>query len=190
MLEASVTAHLETKAVQIIDFHGMSIVVVENGGIKYMAAKPLVELAAVQWKRARNTLFSDDNATLYGTKELTTPVFDDFRTPRDTKKAVYIRLDRSTLFLARVNTAQMRANGKEEAADALLKLQIEWAEALHNYETNGVAVKVQQRDKDMFGLIYKLDNVKNAQLRLIYAQQLNEKFGINIPLANQGSLEV
>jgi hypothetical protein len=182
--------NLETTATRLINFHGLTLAVVEHESIEYIAAKPLVDLTGIQWTRARKTLFSDDNAILYATKELNMPIFDGFGIPRDTKTAVYIRLDRSTMFLARVNTAQMRANGKENAADALLKLQIEWAEALHNYETNGIAFKTQQRDKDMFGLISKLDSVRNLELKKVYAEQLNEKFGINIPIGKQQSLEV
>jgi Mor family transcriptional regulator len=180
----------KTIATRLINFHGLTLAVVEHENIEYIAAPPLVDLTGIQWTRARKTLFSDDNAILYGTKELNRPIFDGFGIPRDTKTAVYIRLDRSTMFLARVNTAQMRANGKENAADQLLKLQIEWAEALHSYETNGVAFKTQQRDKDIFGLLSKLDSVRNVELKKIYAQQLNEKFGIDIPFGNQQSLAV
>jgi len=45
------------------------------------------------------------------------------------------------MFMARINTAHVRAKGKAATADWLLKLQIEWADVLHRYETHGIAVK-------------------------------------------------
>jgi hypothetical protein len=73
--------NLETTATRLINFHGLTLAVVEHESIEYIAAKPLVDLTGIQWTR----LFSDDNAILYGTKELNRPVFDGFGIPRDTK---------------------------------------------------------------------------------------------------------
>ena len=115
-------------------------------------------LCGIHWKSAKVTLKSGDNAVLYGTTSLLPPKIDGVgsaSTPQN--EVVYIRLDRSRIFLARVSTAQMRAQGNVVAAETLLALQIEWAEALHSYETNGIAVKRGRReDLGDLGLLYKL----------------------------------
>lgn len=68
-----------------------------------------------------------------------------------------MRLDRARFFLARVNTAQIRVHGSTDTADFLLALQIEWAEALHQYETIGVAVKKGHKDTQAeLATLYKL----------------------------------
>ena len=59
------------------------------------------------------------------------------------------------MFLARISTANMRSKGNEDGAAAVLALQIEWAEALHAYETHGMAIKKGHREglSELMGLI-------------------------------------
>ena len=142
-----------TQPVNFIRFHGLTLLVVEHEGVEYVAARPLADLCGMDWKGAKRSLKSDDNAVLYGTRALSPPRIDgvgeagfpqsdgESSAIASRREVVYIRLDRSRMFLARVSTANMRARGNVSAADALLALQIEWAEALHAYETTGVAVK-------------------------------------------------
>jgi hypothetical protein len=135
--------NLNTKAKQLIDFHSITMVVVEHEGIDYIAVRPIVELLGTNWDSARKALFTGDNPDLYGLKELNRPVLDGFGGDIAAKKALYIRLDRSTMYLSRVDTSKMRAHGNVKAADNLLQLQIEWAEALHSYESSGISVKAR-----------------------------------------------
>lgn len=135
-----------TKPVNFIHFHGLTLLVVECDGVEYVPARPLCDLAGMDWKGARRSLFEPDNATLYGSAELEEPVFDALRGLKSPQKQVCIRLDRGRMFLARIHTSRMRANGNEAAADQLLALQVEWAEALHAYESHGIAVKKGKRD--------------------------------------------
>jgi hypothetical protein len=134
-----------TQPVNFIRFHGLTLLVVEHEGVEYIAARPIADLCGMDWKGAKRSLKSDDNAVLYGTRALLPPRIDgvgEASFPQTaSREAIYIRLDRARMFLARVSTAQMRAQGNVSAADALLALQIEWAAALHAYETTGVAVK-------------------------------------------------
>jgi hypothetical protein len=134
------------QVVGIINFHGLTLWVVDHEGTEYIPARALVNLAGTDWKTARNGLFSGDAPKLFGTMELINPVFNDDPGAYAPKKQPYIRLDRSRLYMARINTSRMRVNNNEDAADALLALQIEWAEALHSYETTGVAVKNTRLD--------------------------------------------
>jgi hypothetical protein len=173
--------NLKTQPVNFIRFHGLPLLVVENNGVEYVEVKPLNDLIGMNWRRTSDTVRGDDNAALYGTRALIPPTFNEFAPssdrdipdPRGRKNAatmgdedvdapeisarstrIYIRLDRARMFLARVNTAQMRVQGNANAADALLALQTEWASALHSYETNGVAVKKAGREAraDLQGL--------------------------------------
>lgn len=144
-----------TTPVNFIRFHGMTLLVVAHDGVEYIEARPLCDLAGMYWKSARRTLFSPENAKLYGTSELFSPVFGVSETNIGPQEAVHIRLDRARMFLARINTARMKAHGNVDAAEALLELQIEWAEALHAYETDGVAIKRGNREAraELIGLI-------------------------------------
>ena len=135
-----------SRVVGIINFHGLTLWVLDHEGADYIPARALVNLAGTDWKTARNGLFSGDAPKLFGTIELINPVFNDDPGAYAPKKQPYIRLDRSRMYLARINTGRMRVNNNEDAADRLLNLQIEWAEALHSYETTGVAVKNTKLD--------------------------------------------
>lgn len=178
-----------SKFVHVIPFHGIDLWVVEYEGVEYVPAKPLAEIAKVEWKRGRKTFFSGDNPKLYGTKELENPVFNGDSTPYGRKKQVYIRLDRSTMYLARVNTARMRVNNKVEAADKLLALQLEWAGALHDYETKGVARKRGRTDR-LSLMMTRLEKMNNSTMKTILAREINEEFDIHIPLADQNELKL
>lgn len=144
------------RVVNIINFHGLTLWVVEAEGVEYVYAKPLSDLAGLDWRRSKRTITEEEYVTLYGTKMLKHPVFvaegGSGATPSD---GLYIRLDRARMYLARINTRNMKAKGNVEAAEALLQLQIEWAEALHQYETNGVAYKREKKDGQarLMGLI-------------------------------------
>jgi hypothetical protein len=140
-------SNLQTQAVNFIRFHGLTLLVVEHEGVEYVPLKPLSDLAGIDWRNTKRAAFEPDNVTLLGVRSLNPPVFaapggDITPTP----EAIYIRLDRARMYLARINTARMRAHGKEEAAELLLQLQVEWAEALHAYESHGIAVKKGKRD--------------------------------------------
>jgi len=154
------------KVVNIINFHGLTLWVISYEDIEYICAKPLADLAGIDWRSAKKTLFDEDNAVLYGSKWLKHPVFASqggASTPRD--EGLYVRLDRSRMYLARIKTNQMKAQGKVEAAEALLNLQIEWAEALHDYETQGIAVKsskIEARRKEEISLTSLLKHRKEA----------------------------
>lgn len=130
-----------TNVINILDFHGSNLVVVEHEGIDHVYAKRISDLVNLDWRTQKKQILSDDSTVLLGTKELMHPVFalgDELKPPT---KGVYIRLDRVIAFLFRVNTGRMKANNNVEAAERLLELQVEWAEALHNYETKGFAIK-------------------------------------------------
>lgn len=59
---------------------------------------------------------------------------------------LHILFERAQMFLARVNTGQMRGKGNDSAANYLLTLQIEWAQVLHKYEMGDVVSKKGRKD--------------------------------------------
>lgn len=135
------------KVVGIINLHGLTIWVIDHEGTEYIYAKPLADLAGIDWRSAKKTIQDGDNATLYATKWLKPPVFTaEGGTSTPAQEVLCIKLDRARMYLARINTKMMRGKGAEDAANALLALQIEWAEALHGYETTGMAVKNTRLD--------------------------------------------
>lgn len=187
-----------TKPVNFIHFHGITLLVVQHEGIEYVNAKVLNDLIGLNWRRIKETIQGGDNAVLYGTTRLITPNFEELEAPRGlqtptseggtegqaTEKqsprgTLHIRLDRSRMFLARVNTNAMRVNNNVAAADALLALQIEWADALHNYETHGVAAKANVRatQQQLMGLMKARTLAKpteQAAFTALIAQLLTE----------------
>lgn len=137
-----------TRVVNLINFHGLTLWVMEHEGTEYIQAKPLADLAGVDWRGAKRTLQESHNLILYGTKWLDSPVFSaEGGTASPGKPILCVRLDRSRIYVARINTRLMASKGQTEAAEALLQLQIEWAEALHRYETDGVAYKKAEKEE-------------------------------------------
>lgn len=167
-----------TRAVALITFHGLSLVVAEHKGVEYINSKPLAGLAGIHWKTAKRTLSTEANSHLYGTQELQHPVFEALGSLKTPETGLYIRLDRAHMFLARIDTARMKANGSIEAADKLLALQVEWAEALHSYETHGVAYKKAQGDgiTRLINLIKTRNTTRDAQEQQALSYLIQQQF--------------
>jgi hypothetical protein len=68
-------------------------------------------------------------------------IIADFCSDDAQKDTVFIHLRRVYMFLARISVANIKAKGNMSAAEYMLGLQEEWADALHDYETDGIAVK-------------------------------------------------
>ena len=58
------------KPVSLLPFHGMYLLVVEAQGVQYVPFRPVVDLLGLDWRMARRTAFSADNAELYALQEL------------------------------------------------------------------------------------------------------------------------
>lgn len=132
--------------VGLIRFHGMNLWTVQHDGDEYILAKPLADVAGMDWRSAKKAISAGDNTILYGTRTLRPPVFAGVGGASTPQQGLYIRLDRARMFLARIQTNQMRAQGNVDAANALLELQIEWAGVLHDYETKGYAIKAEHSE--------------------------------------------
>lgn len=134
----------------VISFHGLNLIVAESKNTEYVYLKNITDLIGIDWRSAKNTAFESDNSILYGTTWFQSPNIASVvgnNTPRS--KGVWIRLDRAHFFLARLNTAKIRSKGNLKAAEYLLELQIEWAEAINSYENNGYAIKQATKESQL-----------------------------------------
>lgn len=196
-----------------IEFHGMTLLVVQNGGIKYIEAKPLTELLGMDWHSARRTILSGDNEILYGTKRLMSAQFNVLggnSTPKDevtplsneeneTKTTplsgvLHIRFERAQMFLSRVNTSQMRNKGNELAANYLLALQIEWAQVLNKYDMDNTTIKKGNREdrSDLLGLIKARNTTTHPAERAVLTSMIADAcaaLGYPLPADPQLSLQ-
>ena len=185
-----------TQPVSFINFHGLNLLVARHQGIDYIEAKPICDLAGVNWKTASRTLQEGDNAVLYGSQRLIPPQIaglGGLKTPEE--GVLYLRLDRARMYLARISTDRMRANGNAEGAEKVLALQTEWAEALHAYETQGIAVKSTRNSqiREINGLLRSIHLAKAPDIRAALEQLLREELaalGAAVIPSRQGELTV
>ena len=146
------------------------------------------------------TLEDGSNGILGGDISPQNAVFDDEmdeNLPSNAKhnsliNMVCIRLDRVTMYLARVNTSRLRSHGNISSADYLLALQQEWADALHSYEAYGVVVKTTFANniKELKTLVGIQSKLNDPQQKSIISRQIDTALGLQRPtepdLFNQG----
>ncbi|MCI1091764.1 hypothetical protein MOQ21_10615 [Stenotrophomonas maltophilia] len=166
------------RATSLLTFQGITMVLIELQGVEYIQLKPLSELACIDWRNTKKAIQGEDQSVLFGPKWISPPVLDGVggaSTPL--RDALYIRFDRAHLFLARISTAQMRAQGNVAAADHLLALQIEWAGVLHRYETQGFAAKSGRVAvlRDLLHTAKIRDGIKDPRERLAFTARLHEE---------------
>jgi len=165
------------KLVDLFHFMGFphAIYKFEEDDELYLQSKGLVDQVSLDWKSQRLKLLDGDNRILFGVKNFISipdsdgvnPVKNDVLPPSRgrqrlknkpkasflmPKEGVYQRLNRVQLWIARLSTSQMRALGNSKAADEIFELQDEWGDALHSYETHGLAIKdskAQAMSRDM-----------------------------------------
>ncbi len=184
-----------------IKFHGSIIFTYQVGDTRYIPIKPISDTIGIDWRNIKRNLNDTDNQHLYGVLRISAPIIDNLgghMTPqtelnngvqdsseqKSSEKSVFtnilcIRFDRVQMFLARVNTSRVRSNGNVETADFLLKLQVEWAEVLHQYEHHGIAIKKSQYEntrhlKSLVDIYKKLDTPEERSLVL---QQIKQALG-------------
>lgn len=185
-----------THASNLIRFHGLTMLLVEHEGVEYIPLKPLSDLAGIDWRNTKKAAQGEDQAALYAPKWILPPVLaGEGGASTPSREALYIRFDRAHMYLARINTAQMRAQGNVAAADQLLILQKEWANVLHRYETHGIAVKASRVSalRDLLGAAKIRDSLADPRERIAFTHLLHEEMrAVGLPLdildAPQGRL--
>ena len=58
------------RPVSLLPFHGLMLTVLTAQGVQYVPFRPVVSLLGLDWKMARRTASTTDNAELYGLQEL------------------------------------------------------------------------------------------------------------------------
>lgn len=187
---------------KIINFHNLNLLVYKFKDVEYVPAKAITDAIGIDWRNVKRNFEAEDNKVLYGVFRVITPKIDNLgglKTPdtpllggdmvaTDTEIAensqfldiLCMRLDRVQMYLARVNTSRIRANGNEDAADYLLSLQTEWAQALHSYETHGIAIKSSlfnnTKQLKLLSDIYR--SLNDKQQKHVVSQQIDACLGI------------
>jgi hypothetical protein len=183
-----ITTDDTARITDIIYFHGVTLQVITYNGIKYVTARTLVELAGLDWRTAKRSLLDEENVLLYAIKLFKSPIIaaqgGNVTTPED---VIHIQLDRAHFYLARINTKIMKGKGNIEAAKALLKLQIEWAQVLHDYETKGIATKDKNKNDtaELMNLM-KLRQMANEIEKPAFTHLLHQKMiELGLPISQQ-----
>lgn len=174
------------KQVGQVDFEGMTLNVYRYQNHKYVKLRPIVEMLGLTWKSAREAVFTADNSDLYGVNQFISSPADTFFGEQGqfsppyggenevSKLPVYILLERVEIYLARVSTGRMRANGKEKAANKLLSLQKEWATILHLYN-KGETVSKGTDKRTLVSLVNAVGNVKDPNRRQALEQIIDDE---------------
>jgi len=123
-----------------IRFHGLKMMTVAHEGQEYVAVRPICELIGVDWRGQKRVLEEAYKVQLYGIYWLFPPEIDGFSELKFAPNC-YIRVNRVEAFLFGINPKRVQVNGNPNAAQWLMDLQHEWANALHAYETHGIAMK-------------------------------------------------
>lgn len=155
-----------------IEYAGLQLPVVKNeSGIDCVPIKPICDLFGLKWETQRtkiSELFYSEYLGVCTLKALVcTPVkggADD-----QVREHTFLRLDRVAAFLMTINPDRVRAAGNEEGAAFLKAKLIEWADALHDYETFGSAHNPRHAESRLAmqraNTIANISRMKDARLR-------------------------
>lgn len=152
--------------------------------------KPICDEIGLDWSSQRRKLLADDylikrlGLILGGDIPLLVAQLGIKRDP------VLIRLDRVTAFLNTINPQKVRSHGNTSAAEWLEAKHSEWDDVLHQYETYGTTSNSEVKAFKIVDALAKIDRMKNATMRQISSQQLNEEFDLSIPISKQETLNV
>lgn len=161
-----------------------------DDGHQRVPLKPISDQVGLDWKTQKRKLLADDYlADRFGL------IMGEARLPQmaalGLKRDKYlIRMDRVTAFLNTLSPRNITARGNQEAADWLKAKHSEWDDALHAYETLGVATKPRGGAIDAVSVIRKIDLIKDPVLKRVAALRANEDYGLDIPVGKQQGLEV
>ena len=164
---------------------GNEIRTIEINGVAYVSARGTTGVFNLDWRTQKRLLEDKDSIILYGVIDLSSPDYresgltitgkngdenadilsKDSGYRADRSDVIFIRMDRAMMFIAQVSTANMRAKGNHEGADALLAKRIEFAQALHDYETLGIAINRNHFGADEMRRKQRLTVAKLIQIK-------------------------
>jgi len=149
----------------IMNFDNRPHITYTMGDTQYISMRPLIDQIGLDWRGQKRGLLDDDSVLFYGTLLLedgkivqapckydlkndvlpnhdseNSPIIANFCSDETQKDTVFIRLRRVQMYIARISIGHVRGRGNESSAEYLLSLHEEWADALYDYETTGVAI--------------------------------------------------
>lgn len=155
----------------VLDGHVIRTIEIEE--VPYISARGIVEVFNLDFRKQKKQLLEPDSVILYGVIDISTPefaIFANLGSPKtgrhvDLDDNVFLRMDRAMMFIARVSTANMRANGNIKGANAILALQLKFAQALHDFQMMGIAINrdhIAQSNADVAKI--------NSIVKMVYAK--------------------
>lgn len=146
----------------IIEYAGLQLQIAKNAsGEDVTPLKPISDLFGVQWEAQRRKI---TDTTFYNSYfGVCTPTL--WGAGGQKREQTCILLSRVAAYLMTLNPTLVRAKGNESGADFLEEKLNEWADALHDYEAFGVAIKGQKNTEAQLELARI-----NSAIRLIAAK--------------------
>lgn len=195
-----------TKITMIINYAGLQLPVHKSPtGEDITPLKPIVDLFGLIWQDQRSKIINSDfyRNHLGIFEQARTNIQVGISLPTDDHKVtsnptylpeVFIRVDRVAAYLMTINPERVRSQGNITSADFLEQKITEWSDALHDYESLGIAVNlnhhknqeaINKRRREFVQMI----NVQNKTQNPIYRhavdqliKQMAEDLNINIQL--------
>lgn len=140
-------------------------------GVEIVPFKPLVAIFGLDWTTQYNKVNGPWLSRFLGVCVGLMPYAAD-----QTREQVCIRLDRVAAYLMTISPDRVRVNGAEDVADFLEAKLTEWADALHDYESFGVAHNPRHADALLAlrraNAIAKAASIKDARVRALALAEL------------------
>jgi len=162
-----------------IEYAGLTLPVVKNeAGVDCVPLKPLCDLFSLKWESQRMKVSETFYAEYLGVSVQKAWVATPLKggASGEFQEQTCIRLDRVAAFMMTISPVRVRANGNEEGATFLKAKLNEWADALHDYETFGVAHNPRHADAVIAArranAIANVAKIKDAALRRIALAEL------------------
>lgn len=173
-----------------IEYAGLTLPVVKNeAGVDCVPLKPLCDLFSLKWESQRMKVSETFYAEYLGVSVQKAWVATPLKggASGEFQEQTCIRLDRVAAFMMTISPVRVRANGNEEGATFLKAKLNEWADALHDYETFGVAHNPRHADAVIAArranAIANVAKIKDAALRRIALAELGISLDATSPQA-------
>lgn len=193
-----------------IQYAGLTLPIVQNDqGVGCVPLKPLCDLFGLKWERQRlkvsepfykrhlgiyvlkALVATPHKGGAYGTYAPDAEGADGTCAPLmggaddQARDHTCIRIDRVAAFLMTINPDRVRAIGNTSGADFLEAKLTEWADALHDYETFGVAHNPRHADALLAlrraNAIAKASSIKDARVRALALAELGIEPEASLP---------
>lgn len=167
-----------------IQYAGLTLPVVKDEtGTDCVPLKPLCDLFDLKWETQRMKVSEPFYKKYLGICVLKAWVATPLKGGAlgELQEQTCIRLDRVAAFMMTISPDRVRAAGNTSGADFLEAKLTEWADALHDYETFGVAHNPRHADA-LLALrrataIAKVANIKDAKVRAVALKELGIDLG-------------